>query len=153
MGFSLCYFNDTADTFHLQLPPPFHSLPSYGTISLREPAFYPEKIRFSNGAFLSKTLGSHRPSTGCAGKAAFREGKTAVTRPREGPGLGPGTQRTDSLASRCEALARDSRRNFQTDRGKLSVGQREARRVSWPYLGRPLWRLLLQRLPSARIHR
>lgn len=106
MEFSRCYFNDTAVPFHLQLPSPFHSLPSYGTISLREPAFYPEKIRFSNGAFLSKTLGSHRPSTGCAGKAAFREGKTAVTRLRKGPGLGPGTQRTDSLASRCEALAR-----------------------------------------------
>lgn len=34
----------------------------------------------------------------------------------------------------------------------LFLGQREARRVDWPYLGRPLGRLLLQRLPSAGVH-
>ena len=81
MAFLVVIVNDTAVTFHLQLPPPFYSLPSYGTISLREPAFYPEKIPFSNGAFLSKTL----EVTGCAGKAAFREGKTAVTARVKGP--------------------------------------------------------------------
>lgn len=89
---------------------------------------------------------------GCAGKAAQRAGKTVVTRPRQGPVSGPGTQRTDTLAAGARLWQGDSCRKFRTDRGMLSVGQREARRASWPYLGRPLGRLLLQRLPGSGVH-
>lgn len=136
----------------LAISTPFFYQPR-GTLTPR-PTFCPEKTGFCFVIFSSKTLGSHRQRRVC-GKTAPRAGKAVITPARRA------WVRGGERKGRREHINRQQVR--VSGKGTVATGfgptgrccpldSGTRARVWQSYLGGPLGRLLLQRLPSAGVH-
>lgn len=105
----------------------FHSLPIYGTISVRDPHFTLKKYDLVMVLFLSKTLRSHRQGRVC-GEGGTASGKDGRHPPATRARVRAGDSENRYLGSRCEALTR----------GQLpQVSDRQRDAVRWTAGGAP----------------